>query len=335
MKAVVVCAPGALSVEDVSDPIPTAGQAVLRVAACGICAMDLRLHQAGNLPAGTVLGHEFCGEVVEPGGHLRTGQRVTALPIHSCGRCERCRSGLGAYCDERHDIGLGDRAGAYAEFVAVAAHETVRLPDGVDDDHGALAEPLAVSLHAVNVGRIRRGESCLVIGAGPIGIGIALWAKHFGAHDVIVAERCASRRAIAERMGATHVLDPEQEDLPAALERITGEGPNVVFEAVGEPGLIEQAIELVRFRGRLVVAGMCLAPDPIQPALALAKEASIFFSLSYEKDDFQYTIDMIDQERITPAAMITERIGLDGVEAAFAALEKPDQQCKVLVQPGR
>ncbi|MCP5069221.1 MAG: alcohol dehydrogenase catalytic domain-containing protein [bacterium] len=334
MQAVIVRAPGALSVADVPDPTPTEGQAALRVTACGICGTDLRLHEAGALAPGTVMGHEFCGEVVEAAGQLRVGQRVTALPVHSCGRCERCRSGLGAYCAEQRSIGLGDRPGAYAEFVAVAAHETVQLPDGVDDDHGALVEPLAVALHAVNVGRIRRGESCLVIGAGPIGLGVALWARHFGAHDVIVAERCPSRRALAEQMGATHLIDPDSEELPTSLQRITAEGPNVVFEAVGVPGLIQQAIGHVRFRGRLVVTGMCVAPDQIQPALALTKETSIFFALSYEKDDFQYTVDMIDQERIAPAPMITDRVGLDGVGSAFQALEKPDQQCKVLIEPG-
>ncbi|MBW2244837.1 MAG: alcohol dehydrogenase catalytic domain-containing protein, partial [Deltaproteobacteria bacterium] len=283
MQAVVVRAPGALSVEDVPDPTPSEGQAVLRVTACGICGTDLRLHQAGNLPTGTVMGHEFCGEVVEAAGHLKVGQRVTALPILSCGRCDRCRSGLGAYCADQRSIGLGDQPGAYAEFVAVAPHETVRLPDGVDDDHGALVEPLAVALHAVNIGRIRRGESCLVIGAGPIGLGIALWARHFGAHDVIVAERCAGRRAMAERMGATHVIDPDSGELPAALDRIAAHGPDVVFEAVGVPGLIQQAIEHVRFRGRLVVTGICVAPDQLKPTVALAKETSIFFAFSYEK----------------------------------------------------
>ncbi|MCP5056173.1 MAG: alcohol dehydrogenase catalytic domain-containing protein [bacterium] len=334
MQAVIVRAPGALSVEDVPDPTPSKGQAVLRVTACGICGTDLRLHQSGSLPPGTIMGHEFCGEVVQAAGHLKVGQRVTALPILSCGRCDRCRSGLGAYCTDQRAIGLGDRPGAYAEYVAVAAHETVRLPDGVDDDHGALVEPLAVAIHAVNIGRIRRGESCLVIGAGPIGLGIALWARHFGAHDVIVAERCAGRRALAEQMGATHVINPDSGELPAALERIAPGGPDVVFEAVGVPGLIQEAIEHVRFRGRLVVTGMCVAPDQLQPTVALAKETSIFFAFSYEKDDFQYTVDMIDQERIAPAAMITGRVGLEGVAGAFEALGKPDQQCKVLAQPG-
>jgi len=140
--------------------------------------------------------------------------------------------------------------------------------------------------------------------------------------------------ALTRALGATHVIDPDAEELPSVLERITGQGPDVVFEAVGVPGLIQEAIGHVRFRGRLVVAGMCIAPDQIQPAQAMMKETSVFFALAYEKDDFQYTVDMIDQERIAPAVMVTDRVGLGGVEDAFQALADPDRQCKVLVHPG-
>lgn len=333
MKAVAINGSGLLVVEERPDPTPAPGQAILRVASCGICGTDLHLHQAGALPAGTIMGHEFCGEVMESVKTLKAGDRVAALPMLSCGSCERCRSGLGAYCETQQTLGLGDGAGAYAEYVAIAAHEAVRLPDGVDDDHGSLVEPLAVALHAVNVGRLRRGESCLVIGAGPIGLGIALWAQHFGAGEVIVSERSPGRRALAEQMGATQVIDPTREELALALERITDGGPDLVFEAVGVPGLIQEAIGLLRFRGRLVVVGVCMAPDQIQPIQAIMKEARIFFALAYEKDDFQYSVDMIDQERITPSAMITDRVGLAGVAAAFDALGNPDEQCKVLVDP--
>ncbi len=333
MKAVVVSAPGKLELQDVPEPSPAADQIVLRVLRCGICGTDLHMHQAGALPAGTIMGHEFCGEVMESRHGFAAGQRAVALPMLSCGTCLRCRSGLGAYCGSQRILGLGDAGGGYAEYVAVSAHESVRIPDAVDDEHGALVEPLAVALHAVNVGRIRRGESCLVIGAGPIGLGIALWARHFGAEHVIVSERSPGRRAMAEQVGATHVIDPTKEELPAALERITGAGPEVVFEAVGVPGLIQEAIGHVAFRGRLVVAGMCIAPDQIQPAVAMMKEASVHFALAYEKDDFQYSIDMIEQGRIAPATMITDRVGLGGVEGAFEALGNPDEQCKVLVDP--
>ncbi len=333
MKAVVIESPGQLDLQEVPDPTPVAGQAILRVSSCGICGTDLHMHQAGALPAGTVMGHEFCGEVMETVGSLKAGQRAVALPMLSCGKCQRCLSGLGAYCASQRTIGLGDAGGGYAEYVAVAAHEVVRLPDGVDDDHGALVEPLAVALHAVNAGRIRRGESCLVIGAGPIGLGIALWARHFGASEVIVSERCAGRRAMAEKMGATHVIDPSKEELPSFLQRVTGDGPDVVFEAVGVKGLIQESIQHVGFRGRLVVAGMCMGSDQFQPAQAMLKETSVLFVLAYEKDDFQYCVDMIDQGRVEPAAMITDRVGLSGVADAFVALGNPEEQCKVLVDP--
>jgi len=107
MRAVVVQAPRHLAVEKVADPTPEAGQVVLRVSACGICGSDLHLHQAGLLPPGAIMGHEFCGEVVERAGELRSGDRVCALPTLSCGRCARCQSGLGAYCTTQRPLGFG------------------------------------------------------------------------------------------------------------------------------------------------------------------------------------------------------------------------------------
>src|SRR5262245_51923557 len=333
MRAVVVTGPRRLAVERVPDPAPEPGQAVLRVAACGICGTDLHLHQAGLVPAGAVMGHEFCGEVVEAAGELRVGERVCALPVLSCGRCQRCRSGLGAYCTTQRALGLGQAPGAFAEYVTIAPHEVVRLPPGVDDRMGALVEPLAVGLHALRAARLRRGERCLVIGAGPIGLAITLWARDFGAAEVIVSETAPGRRAMAERLGATGVVDPRSEDLAAVLAERLPDGPDVVFEAVGAPGLIQQAIERVRFRGRIIVAGVCITPDTFQPGPAVLKEASLQFVLAYEKDDFQHTVDLLEQGRIRPEPMITQHLDLAGVPAAFDALAQPGEQCKLLVLP--
>ncbi len=334
MRAVVVAGPRRLAVEEVPDPRPEPGQVVLRVAACGICGSDLHVHQAGFLPAGSIMGHEFAGEVVEGAGGLRTGERVCALPTLSCGRCERCREGLGVYCKTQRALGLGQAPGAYAEYVAVAAHEVVRLPGGVDAERGALVEPLAVGLHAVAVARVRPGETCLVIGAGPIGIAIALWARHLGAREVIVSERAPGRRALAERLGATRVVDPEREELAAVLAGIAPDGADVVFEAVGARGLIQECVDRVRFRGRVVVAGVCITPDTIQPGLAVLKEASVHFVLAYERRDFERTVELLERRELDPTALITDRIGLAAVPAAFDALERPSAQGKVLVLPG-
>ena len=334
MKAVVAGEQGQLVLETVPDPTPKPGELVLRVSACGISGADLRVHRLGLVSPGSIMGHEFCGEVVESRHGHKAGDRVCALPSISCGECERCRSGLGAYCQSGKTIGFGGSHGAFAEYVTVAAHETVRLPEAVDSTLGALVEPLAVGLHAVNVGRIRRGETCLVVGAGPIGLTTALWARHFGAGRVIVSEVNPARRALAAQMGATTVLDPGAPGLDPKLAEVAPEGPDVVFEAVGEPGSIREAIGRARFRGRVVVAGLCFSADAIQPLAATFKEVSVSFVLAYEKDDFQYTVDMMEQERIEPRPIVTDRIGLAQVPEAFQALAKPDSQCKVVVYPG-
>jgi (R,R)-butanediol dehydrogenase/meso-butanediol dehydrogenase/diacetyl reductase len=330
MRAVVVAGPRRLAVESVPDPKPEPGQAVVRVAACGICGSDLHVHQGGYLPVGSIMGHEFCGEVVEAAGGLVAGERVCVLPALSCGRCERCRSGLGMYCAEQRPLGLGQAPGAFAEYVAIAPHHAVRLPPGIDDEHGALVEPLAVALHAVDVARLAPGERCLVVGAGPIGLALALWAQHAGAREVIVSERSAGRRALADGIGATRVVDPAQGGLGDA---VGPDGADVVFEAVGAPGLVQECIGHARFRGRVVVVGVCIGPDQFQPMTAVLKELELRFALAYERRDFERTVDRIERGALRPGALVTDRIGLDGVPAAFEALADPDRDCKVLVRP--
>jgi (R,R)-butanediol dehydrogenase/meso-butanediol dehydrogenase/diacetyl reductase len=216
--------------------------------------------------------------------------------------------------------------------VSVAARHAIRLPAGVDGELGALVEPLAVGLHAVGVARLRPGGAVAVLGAGPIGLAILIWARHFGARHVVVCEPSPGRRARAEAFGASAAVPPGGPFLEA-LGRYAPEGPEVVFEAVGAPGLIQQALGAVAFRGRVVVAGVCATPDTIVPLASVLKEASLHFVLAYEKDDFQYTVDMLEQERIRPLPLVSHRIGLDEVPATFDALERPTTHAKVLVRP--
>ncbi len=328
MKAVVVGDGGALRVESLPDPTPAPGELVLRVAACGICGSDLALLARGLLPRGAVMGHEFCGEVMDSAHGFRAGERVCALPMLSCGSCARCRGGLGAYCERQRILGTGDASGAFAEYVVVAAHEAVRLPASLGAVAGALIEPLAVALHAVRVGRVRRGDTCLVLGAGPIGLGAVLWARHFGARQVVVCERAEARRRLAERLGASAAVSPE--DLAVARERLLPGGASVVIEAVGAPGMVQRALESLRFRGRVVVAGACFGADSFEPMPALGREASLHFVLAYEKDDFQYAIDAIAGGRVDPLPMVTAQSGLEAIPAAFGELSRPSLHGKVL-----
>jgi len=161
--------------------------------AAGLCGTDL--HLAGDppiVPPGTILGHEFAGEVAALGAGVegwRVGERVSALPVIGCARCAACLAGDTMGCPGMRMLGAGDLPGAFAEYVRVGARETMRLPDGLDWETGALVEPFAFALHAVGSAALEPGDGVLVLGAGPIGLAIAAWVRHSGATEVVVADR--------------------------------------------------------------------------------------------------------------------------------------------------
>jgi threonine dehydrogenase-like Zn-dependent dehydrogenase len=193
-----------LRIDQVADPEPAADEVLLRVSACGICGSDLHMTEDPaifGVGQGTVLGHEFAGEVLETGadvGDLRPGDRVAVAPMRGCGKCPRCLAGQPAWCSEMVLIG-----GGYAELAAVAARQCRRLPESVSLADGALAEPTSIGLHAVMRSQLRPGERVLVLGAGPIGLLTAFWARRFGASHVVVADINEHQKERALSVGAT------------------------------------------------------------------------------------------------------------------------------------
>jgi (R,R)-butanediol dehydrogenase/meso-butanediol dehydrogenase/diacetyl reductase len=327
-----------LSLEDVPDPAPGRGELLLRVESCGICGSDL--HASGmppGLPAGSVMGHEFAGEIVAVGadarGDWKEGDRACALPYIGCGQCVHCLAGDGVLCAKLRTTGLGQLPGAYAEYVRVGGLEALRLPEGVDCEQGATVEPLAVGLHAVRKSQLSPGANVLVIGAGPIGLATALWARFFGARSVVVSEAAPVRLALSAKFGATHGIDASKEIVAAAFQRETGATPDLIFECVGNPGMLQQCIMLAPPRARVVVVGVCMLPDTIVPGIAIVKELTLDFVVAYRRADFAFTLDMLAARRIDSKPMITDRVGFDAFPDAFEALRKPTTQCKVLLQP--
>jgi (R,R)-butanediol dehydrogenase/meso-butanediol dehydrogenase/diacetyl reductase len=197
-------------------------------------------------------------------------------------------------------------------------------------EQGAMVEPLAVGLHAVAKSGMKFGDTVLVIGAGPVGLATMLWAKFLGAKHVIVSEKAEVRKKMAARFGATDAIDPGR-SLNEQVEKIAGRGADVIFECVGVPGLIQEAMMQAPRGGRIVVAGACQAPDTFMPIIGIMKEINLQFVLGYTRDEFQFTIDMIAAGRIEVGHMITDRIKLDQLPAAFEALRTPSHQCKVMV----
>lgn len=326
-----------LQIETLPDPQPGPGEMLVRVRSSGVCGSDLHWAQLGmGVQPGQVLGHEFSGEVVELGagvqGRFGVGDRVVALPFIGCARCPACLAGDPSLCDVAVAIGLG-APGAYAEFVRVGASEALRLPDPVSHRQGALVEPLAVALHAVGQAAVPPGARVLVIGAGPIGLGVTLWARFFGARDVVVSERSAGRRELASRFGASDVIDPDRDEVGPTFAARTGGAPDLIFECVGAPGMLQDCVLLAPRRGRVVVVGVCMQPDRILPAVAVAKELVLQFVVAYQRRDFELTVAMLERGRLRGDAMITDVVDLDGFSAAFEALKRPTSQCKLLLEP--
>ncbi len=328
MRAAVVNEDKRFDIVEVPDPAPGPGELVLRVQACGICGSDLKA--VANMRTGLVMGHEFCGEIVALGDgveRLSLGTRVAALPLIGCGRCVACVTGDLAHCPTLDMIGVGGSPGAYAEYVRVAASEAVVLPDALAFDQGALVEPLAVGLHAVERAAIGPADDVLVIGGGPVGLAVTMWAGLHGARSVTVSDPVAARRAAAHRAGATATVDP------------TGDGIDrtypVVFECVGTPGMIATSVSATDVHGRLVVAGVCTKPDTFVPVVAVVKELTMHFVVYYRRQDFHTTVAFLAAGRLPIDGFVTGTVGLDAFPDAFEALKRPTDQCKVLVHPGR
>jgi (R,R)-butanediol dehydrogenase/meso-butanediol dehydrogenase/diacetyl reductase len=327
-----------LQIEEVPDPTPGPGELVLKVESCGICGSDLHVSDIpGAMPGGSVMGHEFSGEVVEVGreaaSRFRVGERVCAMPMIACGCCAACLSGDSSRCPSVQTTGLGQVPGAYAEYVRVGQHEALRLPDAVGHRQGAMVEPLAVGLHAVEKAELQPGARVLVVGAGPIGLTVALWSRYFGARAVVVSEKAAGRRELAGRFVATDAIDPASEEVGAAFAKRTGGPPDVVFECVGVRGLLQESMALARDRGRVVVVGVCVMPDTIMPFTGILKELELRFVVAYQRRDFELTLALLEQGRIASDAMVTDVVDLARFPAAFEALKQPSTQCKVILEP--
>ena len=336
MKAAVYKQPNEMAVIDVPRPVAGRGEVVLKVHACGICGSDLHAVQYGfGMPPDSVMGHEFCGEIVEIGpqvGGYAIGDRVTSLPYIGCNTCEPCVAGKGMHCEGIRRPGTGAAPWRVCRYVMCGAKSLFKLPDNVDSRLGALVEPLSVGLHGVNRSGLGPGAACVVMGGEPIGLATLLWCKAKGAATVIVSELAPGRSELARRLGATEVVHFPIKDPAERIREITGRGPDLVFECIGVKSTLESAISMVATLGRVVVLGVCMEPDEITPVRCIFKEITVSFVLGYNDAEFQETINALSQGKIDPRPMWTDVIGVDQVPEMFAALRKPGGQAKVIVE---
>jgi len=324
-----------LAIEDLPDPEPGAGEAVIRVARCGVCGTDLHSTSGHGytLPAGAQLGHEYAGEVVAVGRgveRLKVGDHVAALPVVGCGECDACRTGIDVLCSRWKGYG-----GGLADYAKISERGATILPQTLSLADGALVEPFAVGRRAVRLANPAPGDRALIIGPGPIGLAVLFWLRRAGVRSVALLASSDRRRPLAEAMGAdTFILEGEtaQQDIAAAL----GGAPDVVFECAGVPGTIARAIALVRPQGRVVSLGFCMVPDQFVPGMALMKDVSLRFSLIYTRDDYAECAAALDADGDRARAMVTETVALADAPAAFERLRAgTGGGGKLLVDPWR
>ncbi len=340
MRAIVFHKPSTpLSLEKVEEPQPQKGQAIIAVKRCGVCGTDLHAtEEHGNpLSTGTIMGHEYVGEIVERDSNCpnewRVGRKVAGLPFHSCGTCSHCQMGKPSLCKENLILGM-EGPGGFAEYMAIDTHNSILLPDSVEWVEGALIEPLAVGLHAVKMASNIRGKRILIMGAGPVGLATSLWCRFMGAYHISVTEPEPIKRERASHFGADIALPPSS---PAVLmphiESDAGGTPDVVFECVGLPGMIAEAIKMVRHGGEIIVVGFCSRQDNFVPATAVLKELTARFVLAYEKADFEMISGLIAMDRIDVSAMCSDSINFTDFPNAFESLKKPNPNCKIMLSP--
>ena len=312
-----------------------------------------------------VFGHEFCGEVAAYGPGCRQkvalGSPVVALPLRRRG-------------DEMHAVGLSAATpGGYAEQVLVEEPLMFEVPNGLPAELSALTEPLAVGRHAVRRAEIKKRDVAIVIGCGPIGLAVIVMLKAEGVRTIVASDFSARRRELASACGADVVVDPAEAspydasgdaghlrtipdgaelafDTVKKLRRLPvpwhhvwrtaetlGAKPKrpVIFECVGLPGILDGIIASAPLLSRVVVVGVCMEPDKIQPAMAINKEIDLRFVVAYTPLEFRDTLHLLAEGKVDAKPIVTGAVGLSGVSEAFAALGSAETQAKILIDPQR
>lgn len=337
MRAAVGTDAGRVAVRDIDDPTPSGADVVVRVRYCGIGGSELSALRDRRAD-GVVLGHEFTGEVAAIGPDVtefEVGQRVVGVPRVPCGACAACLEQRFQSCTNGwQEIGDADHPGAFAELVRSHQASLVALPDDLSDRSAALADPLRVGLHAVLSSRLTLDTSCAIIGAGPIGLAVLQAAQLIHAGPTLVIEPSASRRAKALELGASAALDPAADEVAQELMARTIMGPDVVFECSGAAGLFEQAGVWVRPGGQVMLVGLNENDEPIHPSNLILRD--ITFKGVYGGDDLlQSTVDHLHEGVLQADSLITEVVGLNGVNEVLDRLNRPGgDDIKVLIAPG-
>jgi L-iditol 2-dehydrogenase len=339
MRALLLDAERHLALVDM--PIPALDRpddVLVRVRAVGICGSDLHgyLGLTGRRVPPLVMGHEATGEVVAVGPgvrRLRPGSRVATNTVTACGHCRACLAGERSLCDHRRILGM-DAPGAYAEYVVWPEGSLPELPHGLSYDAGALAEPLAVALHAVNMASIRPADVVFIAGGGPIGVLVHLLARLAGAGRIIVSDLHPERLEAARAFGADVVVDARDEDpVAVAREQTGGSGVDVAIEAVGAGVTARQTISAVRNSGTIVWLGNSEDRIEVGMQAVVTRNLTIRGSYGMAGEEFERALALLAAGRLPIDLIVNRYASLGEGPALFEELLASPATIKCVLRP--
>lgn len=341
MKAMRLESIGNLFVREAEKPVPGPDDLLVRVEACGVCGTDRHLLH-GEFPSTppVTLGHEFCGIIEAMGADVsgfEIGGRITGDPNISCGRCPQCMAGRVNLCRNLRAIGI-HRDGGFADYVIVPQKQAFHLPLSLKPTHGAFCEPLACCLHGIDMAEIKAGSSVVVLGGGVIGLLTVQLARLAGATTVILSTRQASRRRLAEEIGATHSVDPSSSDI---IEEIAGGsglvpgGADVVIECAGVAETVKQTTRLAKPGGTVVILGVMPqgAKVEIEPFDILFRELRVLGSF-INPFTHRRAADLVASGTIEIDKLISREVSLEDAPEVIRNPPAPGE-VKVLMVPGQ
>jgi (R,R)-butanediol dehydrogenase/meso-butanediol dehydrogenase/diacetyl reductase len=339
MRAAVYHRAGELAIEE--RPVPDLGptDVLVEVSHCGVCGSDLHTVLEGWGVPNSIPGHEWSGSIAAVGAGVTAwspGDRVIGIAPPGCGACAYCRTGRPNLCERQDTPGMTESHGAFAGYIRSEERELLRVPDSVSLREAALAEPLAVALHAITRSRIEPGESALIFGAGPIGALILAALVARGIEDVSVVEPGDRRAELAAELGAEQVLNPADLDVPSMAEpgRIVDDAVDVVFEASGKRAAMEAGLGQLRKTGRLVIVGAGIDPPSFDPNRILLNELQITGAFCYDASGFVDALALLGAGEL-PTALLIEPVDvpLDGLLDVMHLLAGGHLAGKAMVNP--
>ena len=336
MKALRYLNPHIVKTEEIDSPVCGAGEALVRVHAAGICGSDMAIfngkHPRAKPPL--VMGHEFAGEIVEIqfGGvetQLAVGDKVTAYPLLMCGECWACRNGFEHVCRDLKLIGI-DRDGGFAEYVSVPLDLVVKFPESLSFDQGAMIEPLAVAVHALEMAGKPDWKNAVVVGCGPIGLLVGLCLRYAGIENLLLCDISPQRVKRAAGLNFQVINSADDNLVDRVTEMTQGEGADIVFECAGSAPAALQMCDLVRPRGKIIMVSVHKEPHPVDLRAITFKEISMIGTRVYTRSDFRRAVQMMPD--LPYQDVISHRFELQRGAEGFDVMGQAADACKVIIK---